>query len=203
MAFQKEFFNKPWIQNAFGRTFKFLSPNTWTTVSLIFAFVAFFLIAGNHLYWGILLFVISGMCDFIDGKVARYTGTSSTFGAFWDGTVDRFIDALIIAGFFFLDFPVSDLTKHMLLFLLLFCILLPPFVVAYANHRGAVPDPTEKVIWRFAFRAEPILLLGVSAALNPVSQKLSFIFFLLALFLMSATVIQSIILTYVRAKDYE
>lgn len=203
MAFQKDLFDKPWIRNSIGKTFKFLSPNTWTTVSLLVAFLAFFLVVLDHLYWGILFFIISGMCDFIDGRVARYTGTSSKFGAFWDGTVDRFVDALMIAGFFFLDFPVSDLTMHMLLFLLLFCILLPPFIVAYANHRGAVPDPSEKVIWRFAFRAEPILLLGISAALNPISQKVSFIFFLLPLILMGATVIQSLILTFIRAKDYE
>jgi CDP-diacylglycerol--glycerol-3-phosphate 3-phosphatidyltransferase len=203
MAFQKDLFDKQWIRDAFGRTFKFLSPNTWTTVSLVVAFFAFGLIALGHLYWGILLFVVSGMCDFIDGKVARYTGTSSTFGAFWDGTVDRFVDALIIAGFFFLQFPVPDLTKHMLQFLLLFSILLPPFIVAYANHRGAVPDPSEKVIWRFAFRFEPILLLGVSAALNPIAQVASFVFFVLALVLMVATVIQSLIVAYIRAKDYE
>ncbi len=203
MAVQKDLFDKPWIRNAIGKTFKFLSPNTWTTVSLVFAFVAFGLVVIDHLYWGILFFVISGMCDFIDGRVARYTGQSTTFGAFWDGTVDRFVDALIIAGFFFLDFPLSDLAMHLLLFTLLFCILLPPFIVAYANHRGAVPDPSEKVIWRFAFRAEPILLLGVSAALNPAAPKTSLIFFFLALLLMVATVIQSLILTFIRSKDYE
>ncbi len=203
MAVQKDLFDKPWIRNAIGRTFKFLSPNTWTTVSLFVGVIAFVLVAVGHLYWGILFFVFSGMCDFIDGRVARYTGTASKFGAFWDGTVDRFVDALIIAGFFFLEFPVPELTHHMLLFALLFCILLPPFIVAYANHRGAVPDPTEKVIWRFAFRAEPILLLGISAALNPVAQMASFVFFLLSLFLMSATVVQSLILTFVRSKNYE
>lgn len=203
MAFQKEIFDKPWIRESFGKTFKFLSPNTWTTISLVFAFIAFALVALDHLYWGILLFVISGICDFIDGRVARFTGQISKFGAFWDGTVDRFVDALIILGFFYLDFPLSPRLLHMLLFVLLFCILLPPFVVAYANHRGAVPDPDEKVIWRFAFRAEPIILLGISAALNPVTKTMSFIFLLLALLLMMATVIQSLILVYIRAKDYQ
>lgn len=203
MAVQKDIFDKPWIRNLIGRTFKFLSPNTWTTLSLLVALVAFVLVALDFLYWGILLFAISGMCDFIDGRVARYTGTSTKYGSFWDGTVDRFVDALIIAGFYYLEFPWPDRIVHLLLFLLLFCILLPPFIVAYANHRGAVPDPHEKVIWRFAFRAEPILLLGVSAAFNPVSQKVSLLFLLLALLLMIATTIQSLILVYIKAKDYE
>ena len=203
MAIQKEIFDKPWIRDSFGKTFKFLSPSTWTTISLISAFIAFAFVALDHLYWGILIFVFSGMCDYIDGKVARYTGRVSKFGAFWDGTVDRFVDALIIFGFFYLDFPLSPRLLHMLLFVLLFCIILPPFIVAYANHRGAVPDPDEKVIWRLAFRAEPIILLGISAALNPVAKNVSFIFLLLALLLMMATVIQSLIVAYVRAKDYQ
>ena len=203
MKNQKDFFDRAWIRNGFGKTFKFFSPNTWSTISLIIAFIAFGCLVLGYLYWAIFLFVISGMCDFIDGKVARYTGQSSKFGAFWDGTVDRFVDALIVGGLFFLDFPVSDDMLTFLIFLMLFSILLPPFIVAYANHRGAVPDPTEKVIWRFAFRAEPILLIAVAAIFNPFSQTVSFIFFLLALLLMVATVIQTLILVYIRAKDYE
>jgi len=203
MAVQKDLFDKPWIRNSFGKTFKFLPPNTWTTISLIVAFIAFAVVALDHLYWGILLFVISGMCDFIDGRVARYTGQSSKFGAFWDGTVDRFVDALIVFCVFFLDFSFQPRLIAMLIFILLFAILMPPFIVAYANHRGAVPDPTEKVIWRLSFRAEPLLLLGVCGFLNPVSGTASFIFFLLALLLEVATVVQSIILVYVRSKDYQ
>ncbi|MBN1561388.1 CDP-alcohol phosphatidyltransferase family protein [candidate division KSB1 bacterium] len=203
MAIQKDIFNKPWLQTAIGRTFKFLSPNTWTTVSLIISFGAFIVVALGHLYWGVLLFVIGSMCDFVDGKVARYTGTSSKFGAFWDGTVDRFVDALIVGAFFYLDSPLPPRQMHMLLYVLLFCILLPPFIVAYANHRGAVPDPHEKVVWRFAFRAEPLILLGIAAMFNTRSPMTSFVLFLLAFVLMAATVVQSLIVVYVRAKEYE
>ncbi|RQW10728.1 CDP-alcohol phosphatidyltransferase family protein [candidate division KSB1 bacterium] len=202
MAIQKDIFNKPWLQTAIGRTFKFLSPNTWTTVSLFISIGAFVVVARGYLYWGVLLFIVGSICDFIDGKVARYTGTSSKFGAFWDGTVDRFVDALIVGAFFYLDSPLPPRKMHMLLYILLFCILLPPFIVAYANHRGAVPDPHEKVVWRFAFRAEPLILLGVAALFNQSSLMTSFVFFLLALLLMAATVVQSLIVVYVRAKEY-
>ena len=199
---QKEFFDRPWLNNFIGKTFRFFKPNTWTTLSIVLAGLGFAAIALGYLWCGIVLFMISAFCDFFDGRVARYTGTSSTLGAFWDGVADRFVDALLIACFFFFDFPCSQRFLDILLFVLLFATLLPPFIVAYANHRGAVPDPTERVVWRFAFRFEYIVLLGISAVLQPVSQVVSYYFLWAALILMIATVIQSIILVFIRAKDY-
>ncbi len=199
---QKELFDAAWLRDGLGRTFSFLSPNTWTTISLLIAFVAFATVVIGHIYLAVFLFVISAMCDFIDGKVARYNGLSSKFGAFWDGTVDRFVDALIIASFFFIPFDQPSRQVDLLLFVLLFATLMPPFIVAYANHRGAIPDPSEIVIWRFAFRAEPLLILGVAAVVNPISRYVSYIFLVLALALMLATVIQSIVLVFIRSKDY-
>ncbi len=199
---QKDWFDRPRLRDGIGRTFKFLSPNTWTTISLLIAFVAFGVVASGRLWWGIVLFTVSTLCDFIDGKVARFTNASSKLGAFWDGVVDRFVDALVIACFFFFEFPCSQTQLHIMLFVLLFATLLPPFIVAYANHRGAVPDPTERVVWRFAFRGEYIVLLGVSAVFQFLDQKLSYIFLWATLLLMIATVIQSIILVFIRSKDY-
>jgi archaetidylinositol phosphate synthase len=199
---QKEFFDRPWIRNGIGRTFRFLPPNVWTTLSLIIAFVALAFVVYDHLWWGIILFTISACCDFIDGKVARFTGKSSPVGAWWDGVVDRFVDALVIACFFFFEFPCSSRQLDIMLFILLFMTLLPPFIVAYANHRGAVPDPTEREVWRFAFRFEYIVLLGISAILQPVSITVSYYFLWATLVLMTATVFQSMILVFIKAKKY-
>lgn len=184
------------------RTFALLSPNTWTTMSLLIAIVAFAIVSTGRTYLAVLVFIVSGLCDFVDGRVARHTGRSSKFGAFWDGIVDRFVDALIIASLFFIPFDQPRRLIDILLFVLLFATILPPFIVAYANHRGAVPDPTEKVIWRFAFRGEPLVILAVAALINPVSKTASFVFLVLAIVLMVATVIQSIVLVYIRSKEY-
>ena len=37
--------------------------------------------------------------DLVDGAMARKTGRSSTFGSFWDSTLDRIADGAIFAGF--------------------------------------------------------------------------------------------------------
>jgi len=134
-------------------------------------------------------------------KVARHSGRTTPLGAFWDGTVDRVVDALVIAVFFFVPFDQPRRQIDVLLFVLLFATLLPPFVVAYANHRGAVPDPTETVIHRWAFRAEPLVILGAAAMINPVSRTASYVLLLLAIAPMVATLLQTIVQVFVHAEE--
>lgn len=198
----KEFFHMPGLERFTGRMFRFLSPNRWTTLSLILALCGFGLVVSSHTGWGAALFILSGCADGIDGKVARYTGQATAVGAFWDGVVDRFVDGLILLSFWFLDFPDVPLDIELLLFLLLFATLLPPFIVAYANHRQAVPDPTETVIWRLGFRIEYLVLFLAALIVFPATPLTSYYVLLAALILMSATVVQSIVLVFIKARHY-
>jgi archaetidylinositol phosphate synthase len=198
----KEFIEMPKLEKLIGNNFSFLSPNTWTTLSLLIAIIAFFVAIRIDIYLGFTLFILSTLCDFIDGKVARHNNTASAFGAFWDGTVDRVVDALLLAVFFFLDLPVDKLFLGVFLYILLFTTILPPFIVAYANHRGAVPDPTEKVIWRFAHRVEYLVFYSAALVFYPFSPQLSYYLLWCGLILMSATVIQSIYLVFIKSKLY-
>lgn len=197
-----EFIDMPRLERWVGKTFRFLSPNTWTTISLFAAVIAFGVVWTGHSTVGAACFGVGALLDVIDGKVARLTGRSTKLGAFWDGTVDRFVDMLMILALFKLPMPDSMLPQGILLFLLLFTTLLPPFIVAYANHRGAVPDPTEKVIWRFAFRVEYVILFVAAILLYDFSPLWSLYTVYAALFLMSATVIQAILLVFIKSKNY-
>jgi CDP-diacylglycerol--glycerol-3-phosphate 3-phosphatidyltransferase len=47
---------------------------------------------------GAALLLLSGVCDILDGELARARGASSVFGAFLDSTLDRLADALVLAG---------------------------------------------------------------------------------------------------------
>jgi CDP-diacylglycerol--glycerol-3-phosphate 3-phosphatidyltransferase len=42
--------------------------------------------------------VTSGVCDLLDGKVARLDPARNRFGALWDSSLDRYSDAFLIAG---------------------------------------------------------------------------------------------------------
>lgn len=198
----KEFFEMRRWGRLVGKLFSFLSPMTWTWMSLVTAVVAFIAIVLGQIYSGFFFFLLSASMDEIDGKVARFNHQATYIGGFTDGVVDRFVDFLIIFSFFFLDFPDWHIDLSLLLFALLFATLMPPFIVAYANHRQAVPDPTEKVIWRFAFRIEYIALFLGILVLNPVFPVVSMILLLAACALNWATVIQALILTFIKAKNY-
>jgi len=198
----KEFFRMKHWGLFLGKHFSFLSPMTWTWLSLFIAVVAFIFVALKQIYLGFATFLISTLLDEIDGKVARYSNRATYIGGFTDGVVDRFVDFLLIFSFFFLEFPTWGFDINILLFVLLFVTLLPPFIVAYANHRQAVPDPTEKVIWRFAFRLEYLVLFMAVLFFYPISTTTALIFVYLSLILNGATVIQSMILTFIKAKNY-
>ncbi len=45
-----------------------------------------------------LVFVVFGLVDSLDGALARYQGSESEFGAFWDSTLDRLAEAVIIGA---------------------------------------------------------------------------------------------------------
>jgi len=185
-----------------GKHCAFLSPMTWTWLSLITAIIAFTLIVLKKTHWGFTFFFLSALMDEIDGKVARYTNKATYIGGFTDGVVDRFVDFLMIFSFFFLDLPQWGIDLNILLFILLFATLLPPFIVAYANHRQAVPDPTEKVIWRISFRIEYIVLYLAGIFLHPFNPKFTLILLYLATLMNWATVFQAMILTFIKAQNY-
>lgn len=185
-----------------GRHCSFLSPMTWTWLSLITAVFAFLSIVFQQNYLGFALFLISTLMDEIDGKVARVSNRATYIGGFTDGVVDRFVDFLMLWSLFFLDFPSWGLNINMLLFVLLFATLLPPFIVAYANHRQAVPDPTEKVIWRFAFRVEYVVIFLAVLFFQPINSNVALILLYFAVILNWSTVVQSFILTFIKAKNY-
>lgn len=78
-----------------------ISPNIITIVSILAMLVAiYFLIEFKPLEAALFVF-ISGFLDVYDGAVAKKFRTASIFGAFFDRTVDRVNDGLIIIGLSF------------------------------------------------------------------------------------------------------
>jgi CDP-diacylglycerol--glycerol-3-phosphate 3-phosphatidyltransferase len=75
-----------------------VGPDTLTAIGCIFSVfsgIAFFE-GGFRLGAGLLL--LSGVCDILDGQVARTRQTVSPFGAFLDSTLDRFAEAFVLVG---------------------------------------------------------------------------------------------------------
>lgn len=73
-------------------------PNTVTAVGFVFSVavgVQFYV--GNFVAAGVLL-ILSGVCDVLDGKLARSTNNTSTYGALFDSSIDRYSEFFIFAG---------------------------------------------------------------------------------------------------------
>ncbi len=69
-----------------------------TVLSLFLAIGAGAAIAVGWMTLGGVLFVASGICDFLDGRVARHQGTAGPRGALLDSVIDRYVEAIVFAG---------------------------------------------------------------------------------------------------------
>ena len=75
-----------------------IHPNTFTTFSFFLgAAASFFAITGN-LRISALFILLSGLCDALDGRLARNSGKVTKFGALYDSTLDRYSEVLFFFG---------------------------------------------------------------------------------------------------------
>ena len=75
-----------------------LTPDHLTIVGLVVGAGAAFAIGAGELRIGLLLVILAALPDLLDGALARASGASSQRGAFFDSTVDRLTDALLLGG---------------------------------------------------------------------------------------------------------
>ena len=83
-----------------------LDPSILTWTSLVIAIVAFVLLAeaqfdetgGLMIIGGIVLIIVAGIFDALDGALARYQGTDGPYGDFLDHTIDRVVDVGLLVA---------------------------------------------------------------------------------------------------------
>ena len=75
-----------------------LNPNLLSVIGALVSVGAASAFLAGHLRTGGWLMIASGFFDLVDGAVARHNGTTSTFGAFLDSTLDRLVDMAVLAG---------------------------------------------------------------------------------------------------------
>jgi CDP-diacylglycerol--glycerol-3-phosphate 3-phosphatidyltransferase len=75
-----------------------ISPDFITVLGCILSFGAALAFFEGAFRWAALLVAISGVCDILDGELARELGIRSKFGAFLDSTLDRLGEAMTLTG---------------------------------------------------------------------------------------------------------
>jgi len=144
-----------------------MNPNTFTVAGVVitsFAAVAFFL---QHPRLGGFLVLLGGLCDSIDGSLARNSGKASRFGALLDSSVDRYAEFAMlfgIGGYFLLtrDYFSSAGT---------FLALCGSFMVSYTRARAESLGFAAKV--GIMQRPERIVFLGAGALIHPVALTIA------------------------------
>lgn len=200
----KEFFNTDRLSLKVGKVLSHLpiSPNQWTIISVIPAIVAFWSIISGEIVLGALLFFFSAIVDGFDGGLARYTNRSTKLGAFLDGNTDRFVDFLVVYSLLFLGLPDFLIPVEHWVVIMMFLAVLPSFTVAYANHRGAVPDPNEKEVWRILNRPEMFILWMLVMFTSVIDVQISMYLLVITVILSFITTLQTKILAIIKSKRF-
>jgi archaetidylinositol phosphate synthase len=174
-----------------------LTPNIITFIGVVLSFCSAFAFAKwemNVLFLllGTILLLLSGLCDAIDGVVARIYGEATVFGGFLDSLLDRYADAVLFVGIIFgglCDFRWG------------LAAIIGSLLVSYSRARAEAAGIKMESIG-IAERAERMLIIAVAGLValfwQPVTVMNAAVI-LLAL-LTNVTVLQRAAYVYVKTK---
>ncbi len=75
------------------------TPDHMNAGGLLFGILSGVLIGLGHLEAGGWAIALAGVCDILDGRLARGQGLASPYGKFIDSTLDRFVETFAFLGF--------------------------------------------------------------------------------------------------------
>ena len=171
---------KPYLQTI-GKIFAStgISPNVWTAVGLIFAFISS-LVYGISLEFSLILggilLLISGFFDIVDGQVARYTNRISKSGGFLDSIFDKIAEVAIFFGIL-----LGGYTEPYLVILAISLSLLVSYTRAKADTLGiklqgiGIGERAERllviaIIGMIGFMEAAIIIVIIIAAITLVQR---------------------------------
>lgn len=151
-----------WALQPVGRLLHALGipANAVTGASLVFGVGAAAAAAFGSLGLGATLSTISGLCDSLDGLVARASGKSSNAGEMLDATVDRLVEAALLVGL------AVHYRERPVVFVVTLAALIGSYMVSYTSARAeALHIPAPRGAMR---RAERAVYLACGAGFSPI-----------------------------------
>ncbi len=169
-----------------------IRPNVITTIGTLIVVGAGVAFGFGEIRLGGTLLLASGVFDILDGQVARQGGMATTFGAFYDSTLDRVGESAVFAGLaIYFERGGVPAARQTLALGLALAALAMSTLVSYTRARaeGLGLECTVGI----AARAERILLLGIAALFfGPNGMLLFWIVAILAL-ATAVTVVQRVL----------
>lgn len=125
-----------------------------TLLGLVTSVATAVAVGAGQLKLGVLLLVVTGLGDLLDGAVAKEAGTTSLRGAFFDSTIDRVTDALLLGG---IAWYLAD-TETARMTILPFAVLGVSTIISYERAKAELLGFEAK--GGLMERAERVFLLG-------------------------------------------
>jgi phosphatidylglycerophosphate synthase len=138
-----------------------ISPNAVTSVSVLLAAAAGTAVALGHFSLGGWLYLCSGACDFLDGRLARITGKSTAAGAALDSILDRYSEAAMLVG-------LAWFYRDSWVLIAVLGLIGGSFLVPYVRARGEGLGLALKV--GLMQRPERVVILGIATAFSPLVE---------------------------------
>lgn len=169
-----------------------VTPNQLTLIGLVLQGIVAVVIAAGYLQLAGILLVFFSIFDAFDGTLARMTGQASRFGAFFDATIDRYAESIVLFGLlvYYTGQPDST-TQTLLIYVAVVGSLLVSYTRAKAESLGI---PCKEGILTRAERVVLLvvgLLLGTWQPFAALPDALTVVLWLLAI-LSNVTAIQRV-----------
>ncbi len=113
-----------------------LTPNMATLIGLLLNGVAAAILASGLLRLGGVALLIAGLFDMVDGALARVTNKKTTFGAFFDSTIDRYSEGLTLLGVIVFALRQPPAQTHIWEVALAYVAALGSVMVSYTRARA-------------------------------------------------------------------
>jgi len=115
-----------------------VTPNGLTLIGFLFTVVIAITLALGYFIIGGVLLIFAALFDTLDGALARQTGQSSKFGAFFDSTLDRFSEGVVLIAltYYYASSPAGGWVEVTLLAVTLLGSLMVSYTRARAEALG-------------------------------------------------------------------
>jgi len=136
-------------------------PNVVSTIGFLITCTSGFFFHQHHVSTAGFLILLGGGFDLVDGTVARRTGLASSFGAFYDSTLDRLSEIVVYLGLLSLynDYRLELGDVAMIYWILL--AMAGSLMISYTRARAEGLRIDCKV--GLMQRPERVLLIGLAA----------------------------------------
>src|SRR6202167_6259272 len=137
-----------------------IPPNVITWLALVLNLWAGILFAAGRFAAGGGMMILAGLCDLLDGPIARRQNRVSLFGGFLDSILDRYADLILFLGLLVYYASVN----RFLYAILAGAAMAGAVMVSYAKARAESLVPATEV--GFWDRPERLLLMILGALVN-------------------------------------